>query len=320
MRSQQAMHSILAILLVAAAAGVTPPPPPPMSCKYDTKQGATYDLTKLQELSQTKAAEVHDRMQAAEKDYLYTFGICSTVAPPANCKKPDGTSRKDPYWAPAWQTNSSQTVDNTPLEERHCAYLGNNDLAENAKWDLLDKSNPGAGVSLTYSKGEHCSNGERRALTLNLKCSRVGIEKFDKNVMDEAAHCRYEISIESEYACPIECGFGGGHAICNNHGVCGYDTDSKAARCFCNEGYAGPGCDAAQESEGLKGYGPILGLLIFVTIALVGLVAAIVGLWRFMSKRTIPIDGDSYARLDNNGEAGGSFAPMRMDVRGPDGL
>ena len=101
-----------------------------MSCKYDSKLGATYDLTKLQELSEAKPAMVHDRLQAnnrnnslcfakynpqtlrlrtkesntsrhvtcvlfqvAQMDYVYTFGVCTTVAPPPNCVKPDGTSR-----------------------------------------------------------------------------------------------------------------------------------------------------------------------------------------------------------------------------------
>jgi len=196
-----------------------------MSCKYDTGKGATYDLTKLQELSQTKPAEVVDRMQVAQMNYVYTFGICSTVAPPTNCIKPDGTSRVDPYWAPAWQTNSSETDITVPdVNERDCMYLGGGDLAEAATFSLLDKSDPGAGVTLTYTKGQHCSSGARRQLKLNFKCnSRVGIEKFDQNVMDESAHCVYEINIESEYACPLECGFGGGHSLCGGHGVCGYD-------------------------------------------------------------------------------------------------
>jgi hypothetical protein len=29
-------------------------------------------------------------------NYVYTFGVCSTVAPPTNCLKADGTSRVVP--------------------------------------------------------------------------------------------------------------------------------------------------------------------------------------------------------------------------------
>lgn len=198
-------------------------------------------------------------------------------------------------------------------------YLGNEDLELYSKWDMLDEDRPGAGVKLTYTGGQHCSNGERRSLVLNFECSATaGIEKFEETVMDESGHCTYEVTVLSEYACPAEFGFGGGHSLCNEHGVCGYDTDAEEARCFCNEGYSGPGCDQSQDSPGLQGYGPILGLLVFVTIAIVGLVAAVGFLFRYMSQRTMPLDGESYARLGD--DATESFTPMRMDVKGPEGL
>lgn len=313
--------AIVCIAYGTYASTVAPVKTRTMKCSHDhtDKDGkvlASYDLSKLKAMSMVKPLLVKDRMQVAEKDYLYTVGICTTVAPPANCRKADGSSRVDPDTAPAWQTNASQTEDNTPdIADRHCVYAGGSVLDEDAKWDILDKENPGAGVSLTYTRGQHCSSGQRRALTLNFKCSKsAGIEQIDQNVMDESAHCKYEITIESQYACPTQCGFGGGHSLCNDHGVCGYDSDAKTARCFCNEGFTGNGCDSATESQGLQGYGPILGLLIFVTIAIVALVAAVIALWRYMSARTVPLDGDSYARLDNFGE------PTRTEVKGPDGL
>lgn len=48
--------------------------------------------------------------QVAQLDYVYTFAVCSTTKPPANCLAADGTSRVDPYWAPAWQTNGTETA------------------------------------------------------------------------------------------------------------------------------------------------------------------------------------------------------------------
>jgi hypothetical protein len=102
-----------------------------------TSAEVSYDLTKLQQLSKIRPAVVSDRMQAlrsasplhppcsaevdcsrvscrvtcqvAQLDYVYTFSVCGTTAPPANCLKADGTSRVDPYWAPAWQTNATET-------------------------------------------------------------------------------------------------------------------------------------------------------------------------------------------------------------------
>jgi len=324
--------------LVASAAAAVPPPPPTMPCTWDSGKGASYDLSKLQELTSTDPATFHDRMQVAQKDYLYTFSICGNVAAPKNCQNADGTSIVDPYWAPAWQTNATQTSCFTdPLNPNkgkcHCFYLGNNDFKEYAKWSLLDTENPGAGVSLTYTHGQHCSNGQRRAMKLNFKCSMTAqIEKFEQNVIDESAHCEYAITIESEYACPTQCGFGGGQKMCNAHGVCGFDSDAKTARCFCNEGYSGSGCDKTPEKGDLSGYGAILGLLIFITIALVGLGAGIAYLFRYLRERTVPMEGDAYARLDNDGSGAtsmfslsvsgddNSFAPARMDVKGADNL
>jgi len=318
---------MLPLLLVSSVLTISaynvPPAPPPMSCKFDTGKGASYDLSKLQELAEAKPLTAQDRLQVAQKDYLYTFGICNTVAPPENCLNNDGESRVGLYWGPGWQTNASQTLANTPnMDDRHCFYLGGNgegELSTVAKWSMLDNEDVSIlGATLTYSHGQtyHSNGGGRRSLILNFKCREHEFEKIEKNVMDESAHAKYEITIESEYACPVECGFGGGHSICNNHGVCGYDTDQETARCFCNEGFSGPGCDEKQATPTLQAYGPILALLIFVTIVLVALVGAVVGLWRFMSQRTVPMDGESYARLENDG----SFTPMRMDVKGPDGL
>jgi len=297
-----------------------------MDCTYDTKLGAKYDLSKLQGWTKLKPLTVSDRLQDAEKDYVYTFGICHTVKVPDACKKTNGESKFDASdHFPAFQTNSTQS--GLPSEDQDCFYLGSPELNEEdkTKWSLIDDKNPGAGVILTYKDGQHCSHKDaqgnklRRELSLKFMCSVHGgeMERIRETVMDEASQCKYEITVESEFACPTECGFGGGHSMCNEHGVCGYDTDAKEARCFCNEGFGGAGCDEQKDAPGLAGYGPILGLLIFVTIAIVGLVAAVAALFRFMSKRTVPMDGESYARLGDDGD---SFTPMRMDVKGPDGL
>merc|ERR1712100_326680 len=317
------MALFLAMVALSASYESAPPQPPPMDCKHEIKQDdatvASYDLTKLQELSQAKPAVVQDRLQVAQVDFQYTFAVCSTVKAPANCLKADGTSRVDPYWAPAWQTNATENAITVPnVEDRDCMYLGGNGdgltngLSEVAHFSALNEDDPAAGVKLTYTHGQHCSNGARRQFIINFKCARVGIEKFDDAILDESKHCVYEISVESEYACPLECGFGGGHEICGGHGVCGFDTDLKKARCFCNEGYSGNGCDAGSSSGDSNGYGPILGLLIFVTIALIGLVAAVVGLWKYMSDRTVPLDGNAYTSMNDGDE---EFTPMRVDVQ-----
>ena len=151
---------------------------------------------------------------------------------------------------------------------------------------------------MTYTGGQHCSSGLRRSLAINFICSSNKIETFEKQVIDEAAHCTYAISVESEYACPLECGFGSAGAMCGGHGLCRYDTDAKKARCFCNSGHAGAGCDQSSASV-VTTYGPILGLLIFVTIIMLLLAGGIGMLWRWMALRTVPNSGEAYGRLQN---------------------
>jgi len=126
----------------------------------------------------------------------------------------------------------------------------------------------------------------------------MSLEKFEDQVIDEAAHCTYAITVESEYACPTECGFGSSGAICGDHGICRYDTDAKRARCFCNSGHKGAGCDQV-DTDDQPTYGPVLGLLIFVTIAVVALIAGIAYMWRYFQQRTVPQAGEAYGRLQS---------------------
>jgi len=280
-----------------------------MTCKYDSGRGATFDLSGLATLTQTSAAEVSDRIQTSQMDYLYTFGICKSVEAPANCIKPDGQSQVQYTSAPGWQTKKSEKPGGAKLP--HCKYLGNPEMEANNKWSLLDPAcsssdpkerencDPGQGVQLQYLNGQHCTNGDKRKLILNFKCSKSHIEKFERQVIDEDSHCAYAITIDSEYACPVECGFGSSGSMCNNHGVCRYDTDAKRARCFCNQGYTGAGCDQQGEEEA-PSYGPVLGLLVFVTIAVVALIAGIVFLWKYLHNRTLPVSGEAYGRLQND--------------------
>jgi len=253
-------------------------------------KGVSFDLSALSKLTEGGDTTAFDRVQTGQSDYLYTFGICHSVAPPANCLKADGTPQVKVATAPGWQTKRSESWATMPAGKLpSCKYLGNPDFGTtsnpiNRQWSLYDPTDPGRGVSLTYTGGQHCSNGQQRALQINFLCSKREIEKIDQ-VFDESEHCKYEITLESQYACPLECGFGSSGSMCGGHGICRYDTDADRARCFCNSGHSGAGCsDGAPDEEG-QSYGPVLGLLIFVTIVMVALVGGIYMLWRFMSTR-----------------------------------
>lgn len=263
-----------------------------MACKT-TFPGASYDLSKL--ASMQTSFSVQDRIQTNELNYLYTFGICKAVPAPSNCKNADGTSRVRYDSAPAWQTRVDESSTTTDSSKLTCKYLGSPDAAAHS-FSQINAEDPAAGVTLKYTGGQHCSNGLRRTFALNMKCAPKTVEKIEKLVIDESAHCEYEIGIESEYACPTECGLVATGAVCAAHGLCGYDSTVKKSLCFCNTGRTGAYCTDAVEEESSQ-LGPILGLLIFVVIALVGVVALLIAMWRYIQGRGL---GDVYTSLNDN--------------------
>jgi len=279
------------------------------TCLWDSGKGAKFDLTPLKTQN---PVSVSDRAQTTgQNDFVYTFGICDNVAAPPVCLTQQGEQRVGigvfGKATPGWQTKKGEDWATTPAgQEPHCMYLGNPEVAP--EWSLLSDKNPGMGVQITYTQGQHCTqknpdgSKKRRALNVRFVCSKHDIFKKDEQVIYESAHCEYDITIESSYACPVECGFGSGGNMCNNHGICRYDTDAGRSRCFCNAGYAGGGCDQ-EATDDTPTYGPVLGLLIFVTITTVALIAGIVGLWRYMRNRTLNSEvtlSEAYGQLRND--------------------
>ena len=54
----------------------------------------------------------------------------------------------------------------------------------------------------------------------------------------ENGECTYETEIYSSLGCPTQCPVSDGR-VCGAHGVCGWDTELKVARCMCNSGWGG---------------------------------------------------------------------------------
>jgi len=307
--------ALIALTIQTCASYDPPAKPPDMDCTFkDEASGTTYDLTDLMALN---PGITQDRISTDNADYRYTFGVCSTVEAPKECRNSDGSSRVSHYWAPAWQTKISE--ENQPVTgSTTCFYLGNPDWKEHAGFSLYDSEDPAAGVSLQYDGGQSCHSRQlRRKIKFNFRCATNSIEKFEKNIIDEAEHCGYEVTVDTKLACPKECGFGSGNSPCGDHGVCGYDSDRKASRCFCNDGYKGGGC--GDTTTATDDYGAILGLLIFVVIALVALAGGGIFMFRYLQKRTLSADGDSYSKLDNSFgdglvENASNDGPTRMGV------
>merc|ERR1711998_200085 len=309
----------MGFVVCALAAHALEPRPSPIDCKH-CYEGASYDLTEL--AAQMPSQHSLDLQDSNDLDYQ--FSICNTVAPPTNCLKVNGESKSSKDWAPAWQTKSTQKPN--PAKDAQdpdrgyltCYRIGSPEKDDHT-WDHHE--DPSHGISLTYTNGQRCSNGDARQLTLNFKCAPTTPSlKLENHVLEEAGHCAYEIAIDTEYACPLECGLKTVGAVCSGHGICGYDRDAGKARCYCNTGRSGEHCTDAHHDSSDEGhdsnYGPVLGLLIFVTIVVIVVLGMLVALWRFMQTRKVEVMGDVYTSLHGGGAD--TFEIDRVDMSQPD--
>lgn len=58
--------------------------------------------------------------------------------------------------------------------------------------------------------------------------------------VSEVNNCEYSATMYSIAGCPLECLTGG--AMCNGHGVCGYNSDAMQSQCFCYSNWGGDKC------------------------------------------------------------------------------
>jgi hypothetical protein len=216
--------------------------------------GATFDLSPLS-LKEDMNYHVMDSVDSEERNFTYVFNVCANAGrlPDPACSRPDG------LLVPAYQLSM----------DGKCKRLSND--AKEANWDLIDDDNPSMGIQLTYVGGEHCHRADTdRSLTLQFVCADVlgFATQTDERVVEE--YCNYELQVETVFGCPTQCPIGNDRRLCSGHGFCGMDTDAKAPRCFCNDGYGGDDCgtDVGEGEGGVTGVGA---LLIIVMILLVGM-------------------------------------------------
>lgn len=218
------------------------------SCKFQYRvastgtTGATYDVSSLYDPQNDWVWQ--DSVNNQTATYTYTFNVCGNVNPsnaPAGCVSLAGTTP-----APAYQSGPSYPC--TPLAQSFPATSG---LLTH--WmDLIDPNEPAGGVKLVYNPPTTIPAGQcAPSFTLNFRC---GYEPFpsansvagaitpvtDATVL-EVNTCAYETFTWSLAGCPQECPIVNG-ALCNNAGICGYDTQVMKARCFCDDGYTSAGC------------------------------------------------------------------------------
>lgn len=257
------------------------------SCVYDTGVGATYDLSYLKFPGAYSVLDAN----AAQYNFTYFFNVCENTAeypytentPSSACVTTTGsTGQTQTGPAPAWQLYNNAEL---------CHRLGNSPT--NSNWTLFDSFDVTRGVSLQYFGGDVCpwdKGYAQRSLILHFQCFESGGITHIEPVVE--TNCQYEIFLKSTFGCPTEC-FGSNLKLCSSNGVCGYDSDEKRARCFCNPGYTGDYCtNVVDDSVN----GTVVGVLVIVSILLVLVLGVLAYLWyRIKNLRLDPAAYDQLA-------------------------
>jgi hypothetical protein len=98
---------------------------------------------------------------------------------------------------------------------------------------------------MTYIGGPGCGNGVSRQFSLVFQCARFSMippGTYDFFYIEENNMCQYEAFLWSNAGCPKECPVGPNGALCSDNGICGYDKNIPAARCFCDDDYMDGDC------------------------------------------------------------------------------
>lgn len=245
---------LFAVVLVAACtSSVTAAA---SSCGLTIK-GSTFDLSPLT-LSNAAFYTVRDLVDSRTRNFTYLFNICSNIVVPSQC-----SSLNNSIQAPAYQADNNG----------YCYRLGNSAASEQIS--LLDNNNPAAGVKLIYPGGDKCPGNINRALTLQLMCADIASTQPSSRV-SELSTCDYSLTFQTLFACPLECGIAN-RRLCAGHGICKYDVDASASRCFCNQGYSGNDCSQLDSAAASASSAHCDGFCVALVFVVILLVAAIVG-------------------------------------------
>ncbi len=60
--------------------------------------------------------------------------------------------------------------------------------------------------------------------------------------IEEVNTCNYEANSWTSAGCPAECQVGSNGKVCSGQGICAYDTDLSASRCFCDDNFIESDC------------------------------------------------------------------------------
>jgi len=270
-------------------------------CTYSsTSLGTDFDFSQLIHAS-WQSYIVRDPFESASR-WLYQFNICNFA------DQPHGLVCEDKQ-AGAFRLSEDET---------ECHTLGHlTDASEPAKMALVSTSNPAAGVDLVYPRGSTCKKAEKYSFTVRLVCASPADAGITQ--VDEITECKYRAEFKHPAACPKQCP-AGDRGVCGGNGLCGFDTDAAATRCFCNVGYYGPSClsrtdeDSSAECDGTCA--ALVVVFCFLSLVFIGVLGL---LWRVHRMARMPVqfesgftDPSEYARAREEGAL-----PVAAAARGP---
>jgi hypothetical protein len=243
--------ALAALLGSAAAQGPSPAPSPDTRCIL-AGTGATYDLTTMSTENGfyiTNSRNNDDNSDGAQ--YGYYFSVCNNMLPPpgTSCNATTGSDGKVTSGpAPAFQICA-----NPAKCGNACYRLG--DTAANGVLSSFGW-NPAHGVRMQYTGGDWCTPAglpaAARSMALDFICyDQPGLIQSSDAVFEDIT-CGYHALLYSRVGCPRECPLVrkpsapfGQARVCGGQGLCDYDTDKGAARCFCDSGWGGADCTSA---------------------------------------------------------------------------
>lgn len=233
---------------------------------FDSNMGAHFDITELQRTSGQPSYKIEDGdipcTPGVESNYTYSFNVCGAITGYMEqaCAHELGDKLRT---AGAVQVNKRDTVSE---DDDWCYVVGYNN-EEQTKVELLHSNDPTDGLRLSY-KGDYCNGGKQRKFNIELSCADK-LNPIPTHAY-ELTDCEYTVYMPSVYGCPLECPVAN-RALCAGQGHCAYDSDKKAARCYCNRGYSGVDCTEEGSSSSGSNSSPALTWLIvtlFIIIAL----------------------------------------------------
>merc|ERR1740130_1414680 len=193
----------------------------------------------------------------------YYFNLCSDAPKP------------DPL-CDAWDDLGgvvAYQIENT-TQKKSCTALG---IKKDPTFEILDsletKNNALMGVKITFENGAACRKeaDEKRKFSVNVRCvkEKTTLKRISTVSEDLEQGCVYEVDIFDIAGCPTECHSSSHTQLCAGHGVCGMDSGSNRARCFCNDGWGSADCnEEVSESTGPSSSSVNSVLIVFVIILL----------------------------------------------------